>query len=166
MEILVLRDSAKQRPPPGSVFSGRRIGQAKGGYGSWMRRRFDFSLAFVLGDYVAGALIGLLTAGAVHLLIRPTMDTVLAMMLGTVLGVVVHLVIGLLLTPLLGAFHTMIPGSLIGMYGGMLFAMRETMQHPTSLKHAAQIGVVFGIVVVAAVQLYNRALRTEPSPGR
>ncbi len=41
----------------------------------------------------------------------------------------------------------------------MLFAMREVMQPPTSLAHSARIGAVFGIVVVAAVQLYDRALR-------
>ena len=130
-----------------------------------MMRRSGVHLAFVLGDYIAGALVGVLTAGAVHLLIGPTMDTVIAMILGMVLGMVVHLVVGLLLTPLLGAFHTMIPGSLIGMYGGMLFAMRDTMQHPTSLGHAAGIGVVFGIIVVAAIQLYDHALRKGQSIG-
>jgi hypothetical protein len=123
------------------------------------------NLLFVLGDYTAGALVGLLTAGAVHLLIGPTMDTVLAMMLGMALGMVVHLVVGLPLTPFLGAFHTMVPGSLIGMYGGMLFAMRETMQHPTSLDHAIGVGVVFGLIVVAAVQLYGRALRVVQTAG-
>ena len=91
------------------------------------------------------------------------MDTVLAMLLGMALGMAVHLVAGLLFAPILGAFHTMVPGSLIGMYGGMLFAMRETMQHPTSLNHAATIGVLFGIVVVAAMQLYDRALRVGQS---
>ncbi len=123
------------------------------------------SLAFMLGDYIAGALVGLLTAGAVHLSVGPTMDTVVAMILGTALGMVVQFVVGLVLTPLLGAFHTMILGSLIGMYGGMLFAMRETMQRSISLDHAAEIGVVFGIIVVAAVQLYDRALRAGQSLG-
>ncbi len=130
-----------------------------------MKRSLDLNLAFAIGDYLAGALVGLLTAGAVHLLIPPTMDTVLAMLLGTALGTVVHLVVGLILVPFLGAFHTMIPGSLIGMYGGMLFAMRDTMQHPTSLGHAAEMGIVFGIVVVAAVQLYDCALRAGQSRG-
>jgi hypothetical protein len=128
-----------------------------------MTRILRLDLVFLLGDYMAGALVGLLTAGAVHLWIAPTMDTVLAMILGMGLGMVVHLVVGLLLTPLLGAFHTMVPGSLIGMYGGMLFAMRETMQHPTSLDHAIEVGVVFGLIVVAAVQLYDRALRAGQS---
>lgn len=119
--------------------------------------RLDF--AFIIGDYVAGTLIGVLTACAVHLFVRPTMDTVLAMLLGMGLGMAVHLVAGLSFAPLLGAFHTMVPGSLIGMYGGMLFAMRETMQHPTSLNHAARIGALFGILVVASMQLYDLALR-------
>lgn len=125
-----------------------------------MRRKLDFHLAFVLGDYVAGALVGLLTAGAVHLSIGPKMDTALAMILGMALGMVVNLLVGFLATPLLGGFHTMIPGSLIGTYGGMLFAMRDTIQLPTTLGHAARVGVVFGIIVVAAVQLYDRVLRS------
>jgi hypothetical protein len=116
-----------------------------------------FGLAFIVGDYIAGALTGLLTACAVHLFVRPTMDTVLAMLLGMALGMAVHLVAGLLFAPILGA-HTMVSGSFIGMYGGMLFAMRETMQHPTSLNHAARIGVLFGVIVVVAVQLYDRSL--------
>lgn len=130
-----------------------------------MTKILDLRYPFLFGDYVAGALVGSLTAGAVHLCIGPTMDTVLAMLLGTALGIVVHLVVGLFLTPLLGAFHTMIPGSLIGMYGGMLFAMRETMQHPTSFDHAIWVGIVFGVVVIAAVQLYDRALRAGQSVG-
>ena len=130
-----------------------------------MRGRFGIHLAFVLGDYIAGGLTGLLTAGAVHVVIGPAMDTVLAMLLGMALGTVVHLVVGFLLMPLLGAFHTMIPGSLIGMYGGMMFAMRETMQHPMTLRHDALVGVVFGLIVVAAVQIYDRALRTGQKVG-
>jgi hypothetical protein len=130
-----------------------------------MRNKFGLRLAFALGDYFAGALTGLLTAGVVHLLVGPTMDMALAMILGMVVGMAVHLVIGIPLAPFLGAFHTMIPGSLIGMYGGMLFAMRETMQQPASFGHAARIGVLFGIIVVAAVQLYDRALRSGQGLG-
>ncbi len=130
-----------------------------------MSKRFGVGLAFVLGDYIAGGLVGLLTAGAVHLVIGSTMDTVLAMLLGMALGTVVHLVVGFLLMPLLGAFHTMIPGSLIGMYGGMMFAMRETMQRPMTLSHDALVGVVFGLIVVGAVQLYDRALRAGQKVG-
>ena len=124
-----------------------------------MSKRFGLDLAFAFGDYVAGGMVGVLTAFAVHLLIGPMMDTVLAMLLGMALGMVVHLILGVLLMPLLGAFHTMIPGSLIGMYGGMMFAMRETMQHPMSLRHDALVGVVFGLIVVGGVQLYDHALR-------
>lgn len=81
--------------------------------------RLDF--AFIIGDYVAGTLIGVLTACAVHLFVRPTMDTVLAMLLGMGLGMAVHLVAGLSFAPLLGA--------------------------------------LFGILVVASMQLYDLALR-------
>jgi hypothetical protein len=57
----------------------------------------------------------------------------------------------------------MIPGSLIGMYGGMFFAMRDTMQHSCPLSQAIWVGAFFGIVVVAGVQLYDRALRGAAS---
>lgn len=130
-----------------------------------MRRNLYSDLAFTLGDYIAGALVGMLTAVAVHVLIRPAMDAVLAMILGTALGMIVHLIVGFFFMPLLGAFHTTIPGSLIGMYGGMLFAMRETMQHPTSLGHAAEVGIAFGIIVVGAIQFYDRALRVGQGLG-
>ena len=115
---------------------------------------------FALGDYVGGSLIGGATAAAVRGLVSPDTDMVVAMIIGMVVGMILHLTIGLLLTPLLGMFHAMIPGSLIGMYGGMLFAMRDSMQgHTGSLAHAVGIGVGFGILMIAAMHLYDRALR-------
>lgn len=115
---------------------------------------------FAAGDYLCGALIGGTTAAAVRGLVSLEIDMVLAMIAGMAAGVLIHLVIGLLLTPLLGMFHAMIPGSLIGMYGGMLFAMRDSMQaHAGSLGHAIAVGVAFGLVMVAVLRLYDRALR-------
>ena len=73
---------------------------------------------FLLGDYLAGAVIGAVTAVAVRSLIAPGFDLALAMLAGIGLGTLVHLVVGLMLSPLLGMFHVMVPGSLIGMYGG------------------------------------------------
>jgi len=116
---------------------------------------------FGVGDYVGGALIGGATAAAVRGLVSAETDMVLAMVIGMVVGMILHLTIGLLLTPVLGMFHAMIPGSLIGMYGGMLFAMRDSMQaHAAgSLGHAVGVGVSFGLVMIAAMRLYDRALR-------
>ena len=121
---------------------------------------------FTAGDYVAGAGTGAATAAAVRALVSPQLDMVLAMLIGMAVGMIVHLVLALLLSPVLGAFHVMVPGSLIGMYGGMLFAMRDTMQaHSASLSHAAIVGVIFGLVVVAALRLYDRALKAAPPSG-
>ena len=115
---------------------------------------------FTIGDYLNGALIGGFTAAAVRGFAGEGTDMVIAMVAGIVVGMAVHLVIGLLMTPLLGMFHAMIPGSLIGMYGGMLFAMRDSMQgHVGSVEHAIGIGAAFGIVMTAALALYDRALR-------
>jgi hypothetical protein len=80
---------------------------------------------------------------------------------------VVHLAVGAALSPLLGLFHVMVPGGLIGMYGGMLFAMRDTMQaHPGSLGRAAVVGALFGLVITAAVHLYDRVVRGPVSARR
>lgn len=115
---------------------------------------------FAVGDYVSGSLIGGTTAAAVRGLVSPETDMVVAMLIGMVVGMIVHLAIGLLMTPVLGMFHAMIPGSLIGMYGGMLFAMRDSMQaHAGSLGHAIGVGVGFGLLMIAAMRLYDRALR-------
>jgi hypothetical protein len=121
---------------------------------------------FTAGDYVAGAATGAATAAAVRALVSPHLDMVLAMLIGMAVGMIVHLALALLLSPVLGAFHVMVPGSLIGMYGGMLFAMRDTMQaHSGSLSHAVFVGVVFGLVVVISVQIYDRVLKAAPPSG-
>jgi hypothetical protein len=115
---------------------------------------------FAVGDYVGGALIGGTTAAAVRGLVSPETDMAIAMLLGMVVGMIVHMTLGLLMTPVLGMFHAMIPGSLIGMYGGMLFAMRDSMQaHAGSFDHAVGVGIGFGFLMIAAMRLYDRALR-------
>lgn len=120
---------------------------------------------FIIGDYIAGAVIGAVTAVAVHAVVWGGMDMVLAAMIGVLLGMIVHVVIGIVLTPALGAFHVTLPGSLIGMYGGMMFAMRDAMQGPVSLQRAAVIGAVFGALVSVAVDVYDRALHAAQSSG-
>jgi len=118
-------------------------------------------LLFATGDYLMGGGTGAATAAVVRVAIDPNLDMVLAMLFGMVLGMIAHLVIGAALSPLLGFFHLMVPGSLVGMYGGMLFAMRDTMQHPAgSLGHVAFVGVLFGFAVVAGVRVYDRALHS------
>jgi hypothetical protein len=84
-------------------------------------------MLFVVGDYLAGAAVGALTALGVRALVWPGMDMVLGMLLGMGAGTVVHVVTGLALAPLLGMFETMSAAMLIGMYGGMLFGMRDSM---------------------------------------
>lgn len=125
-----------------------------------MNRKMIGESLFAAGDYLGGALLGGTTAAVVSGLVGPETDMVVAMLYGMGVGMVLHLVIGLLLAPLLGMFHAMIPGSLIGMYGGMLFAMRDSMQvHVATLHHVIGVGVMFGIVMIAAIRLYDRALR-------
>lgn len=116
-------------------------------------------MLFAIGDYVAGMLLGVVTALVVRVVVSPGMDMVIAILLGMAIGVVLHLVLGLVLSPALGMFETMMPASLIGMYGGMLFAMRDSMAAgSTTYAAAALVGAVFGAVVVLGVKVYDRAL--------
>jgi hypothetical protein len=117
-------------------------------------------MLFTIGDYLAGALIGVVTALAVRLIVAPGMDMVVAMLLGMAVGMLLHLLLGFLMAPGLGMFQTMLPGSLIGMYGGMLFAMRDSMGAGSqTLAAAAAVGALFGLIVVAGMKIYDRSLR-------
>lgn len=115
---------------------------------------------FVIGDYLAGMLIGSLTALGVRGLVLPGTDMVVGMLIGTLVGMGVHVVPGMLLMPLLGQFQTMVPGMVVGMYGGMLFGMRDAMAagSPT-LGAAAWVGALFGAIVVLALKAYDRTMR-------
>lgn len=114
-------------------------------------------LAFALGDYLGGGVLGAATAVGVRAFVDPTWDVALAMLVGTGIGMICHLAVGLVLSPALGFFHVMVPASLIGMYGGMLFGMRDAMQLVT-LSHALVVGATFGTIVTAIVQFYDLAL--------
>lgn len=125
----------------------------------WHRKE---SLYFRLGDYLAGALTGTLTALAVRMVVGPQWDMVLAMLAGMVGGMVVHVLLMLVLMPLLGGFEVMMPGAMIGMYGGMLFGMRDSMQHAdVPLRIALAVGALFGLLVVFGVRWWDRQLRGE-----
>ena len=115
---------------------------------------------FIIGDYAAGILIGVLTALGVRAAVWPGMDMVIAMLLGMVIGMAMHTVLGLLLSPLLGMFETMIPASVIGMYGGMLFGMRDSMAAGShTLGAVGAVGALFGALAVLGVKVYDWALR-------
>jgi hypothetical protein len=113
-----------------------------------------------IGDYLAGAMIGVATALIVRIIIWSGMDMVIAMLVGAGIGMIVSLLISFMLSPLLGIVETMVPGSLTGMYGGMLFAMRDSMAAGSRTMTAAlAVGAIFGIVVTVTIKLYNHALR-------
>lgn len=120
---------------------------------------------FIVGDHCVGAAVGAVTAAAVRGVVHHDTDMVIAMLLGMAIGMIAHLVLGLLFGPLLGLFPVMAPGSLIGMYGGMLFAMRDTMQHPGTMGDAILVGALFGVIVTAALELYGRALKSAVAEG-
>jgi len=120
---------------------------------------------FAFGEYVAGGATSVLMACAIHAIVAPGWDMALAMLVGGLVGIGVHLVVAMLAGPLLGMFPVMASGSLIGSYGGMIFAMRDSMQ-AASWGRVAAIAALFGFVAVAAVRLYDRALRSSSiDPG-
>lgn len=115
---------------------------------------------FVIGDTLAGALIGVVTALGVRAFVSPGMDMVLAMLLGMGIGMVVHLALGFVLSPILGMFQIMVPASLIGMYGGMLFGMRDAMAAGSRMiEQTVLVGALFGVVVVIGIDIYDLTLR-------
>jgi hypothetical protein len=117
-------------------------------------------MLFTIGDYLAGMLIGAATAWAVHAIVWPGMDMVIAMMIGMAVGMILHVLVGLLLAPMLGMPQTIVPASLIGMYGGMLFGMRDSMAAGSgSYGATAVVGATLGAAVVFGVKVYDRALR-------
>jgi len=122
--------------------------------------RGSWAWAYLLGEYAAGVATAVATALPIHALVDRDWDMVVAMLAGTVLGSIAHVLILGVLGPLVGFFHVMAPGALIGMYGGMLFGMRDSMQ-AASWSQAVAVAVATGIAVVVAVQLYDRALRSE-----
>src|SRR5439155_22662507 len=117
-------------------------------------------MLFTIGDYLAGSILGIVTALVVRAITWPGMDMVIAMLVGMAAGMVLHLVVGLVLSPCLGMFETMMPASLIGMYGGMFFGMRESMACGSATRGAAAGGgAIFCLVVVLRVEVYEAILR-------
>jgi len=115
---------------------------------------------FVIGDYIAGMLIGVATAFGVRAAVWPGMDMVLAMLVGMAIGMVIHLVMGFAFAPLLGMFQTMFSAAVIGMYGGMFFAMRDSMAAGSrAVSSVAAVGALFGAAVVLGIRTYDRILR-------
>ncbi len=115
---------------------------------------------FVMGDYIAGMLVGVVTTLGVRAVVWPGMDMVIAMVIGMAIGMAIHIVLAFALAPLLGMFQTMFPAAIIGMYGGMFFGMRDSMAAGSrTLAAASAVGALFGAVVVLGVKIYDGVLR-------
>ncbi len=114
----------------------------------------------VMGDYIAGMLVGVVTTLGVRAVVWPGMDMVIAMVIGMAIGMAIHIVLAFALAPLLGMFQTMFPAAIIGMYGGMFFGMRDSMAAGSrTLAAASVVGALFGAVVVLGIKIYDSVLR-------
>lgn len=122
------------------------------------------AVALRVGDYAAGAATAVAAAAPIHAVVETGSDMVLAMLIGMGIGLLAHLLVLVLTGPILGFFQVMAPGGLIGMYGGMLFGMRDSMQ-AASWSRALGVAVLFGLLVVAALNLYACVLRSGSASG-
>ena len=127
--------------------------------------RGSWAWAYVLGEYAAGVATAVATALPIHALVDRDWDMVVAMLAGTVLGSIAHVLVLGVFGPLVGFFHVMAPGALIGMYGGMLFGMRDSMQ-AASWSQTMAVAAATGFAMVVAMQLYDRAIRSEAEGSR
>jgi hypothetical protein len=120
----------------------------------------EAAMLFSIGDYLAGMIVGAVTALAVRMVVWPGMDMVIAMIVGMALGMLIHIALGLVMAPVIGMFNAMMPASLIGMYGGMFFGMRDSMAAGSrTLQAAIVVGAILGAIVVAGVKYYDQILR-------
>ena len=120
--------------------------------------------AFALGDYAAGLVLSIATAAAIHAMVRPGWDMVIAMLLGMGVGTGLHVLVALLFGPWVGMLPVMATGSLIGMYGGMLFGMRDSMQ-ACSWSHVVGVAALFGCFIVWVIRTYDQSLRGTRASG-
>src|SRR5690349_21224365 len=104
--------------------------------------------------------VGALTAVAVRVVVWPGMDMVVAMIVGMALGMLHTYRSWLHARAAVRDVQCNDPASLIGMYGGMLFGMRDSMAAGSqTLPAEIAVGSVFGAIVVAGVEYYDRTLR-------
>lgn len=152
-------------PDPGGWRSVRHLSAVAAVGSLRMEGTLDASRrAYAVGDYLSGAATAVAAAAPLHAVVEPGWDMVLAMIVGAGVGVVAHLAVLALAGPLVGFFQVMAPGALIGMFGGMLFAVRDSMQ-VASWPRAIGVAIVFGLLVVGVLDLYDRILRRASAGG-
>jgi len=108
-------------------------------------------LYFVVGDFVANALVATAAVAVTTWLIGGTWGMISGMIVGMVLGMIVALPLSLgLLSPLLGIMEVIAPCMLSGMLGGMWGGMWAL-----TGGQIVQWGVGTGVAVVAVIYALN-----------
>ncbi len=112
---------------------------------------------FILGDLSANLIVGIITAYICSLLISPAWNHWVAMVVGMGVGMIIAgLLGGLWFFRYFGGMEVMLPTMLTGMMVGMGAAMVAAMGY--SSRHMLLLGVVFGLMIWAAVSWLNRRL--------
>lgn len=118
---------------------------------------------FVIGDYLAAGVIGLLSVLAAW----PVPDgwpMFPAMMLAMLLGMVAYGAVLWFAAPRLGPFSIMLPGMITCMTASMFWHLLRPMGH--TLASASVAGVAFGLFMQFVFHLYDLRLRGEREPGQ
>jgi len=118
----------------------------------------DKRLGYVVGDFFANLIIGIIVGMVSWWIVGPGWNmwgAMFAMMaLGMVLGLVLYFPVG----SRLGAMEAMIPAMYTGMWAGMVVGMISAMM-PLSWQHAAQLGAACGIAEIIFIWIANTILR-------
>lgn len=118
----------------------------------------DHRLFYVVGDFIANLVIGVVAGSVAWLIVSPAWNmwaAMFAMMgIGMVLGLILSVPIGIKL----GAMEAMMPAMYTGMWAGMVVGMMSAMM-PMSLHHAIEMGAACGIAEIIFIWLVNTMLR-------
>lgn len=122
----------------------------------------DNRLYFVLGDLFSNLLTGGLVGWLAWLLISPSWNMIVAMILMMVLGMIVAIILWLPVSIFVGAMEAMVPMMLTGMISGMVVGMWLTNEY-LAASSSFYIGTVCGLISIVVIWIFNSALRgTEP----
>ena len=116
-------------------------------------------LAFLAGDFLANAGVGVLSAAVAVSIVSPAWGMAVGMFVGMALGMIVALLCALFLVPLLGAHELMIPTMLAAMLSGMIAGMWATSGEVDIVTGVAAGGVI-GVCTLCTTLAANAWMRS------
>ncbi len=122
-------------------------------------------LYFLLGDLLSNIVVGALAALVSALLVNPTWNMFVAMLLCMILGMLIAVVSGtFVFMRYFGAMEVMVPIMLGGMIAGMVVGMRAAML-PVGVWEAAKLGAGIGLIALLFCAYANYLIRGDQRRG-